>query len=134
MCEISALECKQTETKEHEVEIGLVSKTGGGSTSAVQGHHKPQHVSAQQCQQGHKFSTHWESISHREGRTWKEAYRRDTEILHLVLLDLEPSFLNVFFPQVSASWEIQSSGAFLSQHKNLWPAEEKRLFWGFTLE
>lgn len=71
MCEISALECKQTETKEHEVEIGLVSKTGGGSTSAVQGHHKPQHVSAQQCQQGHKFSTHWESISHREGRTWK---------------------------------------------------------------
>lgn len=96
MCEISALERKQTETKEHEVEIGLVSKTGGGSTSGVQGHHKPQHVSAQQCQQGHKISTHWESISHREGRTWKEAYQRHTEILHLVLLDLEPSFM-IFF-------------------------------------
>lgn len=65
MCEISALEHKQSETKEHEVEIGLVSKRGGGSTSGVQGHHKPQPLSAQQCQQGRKFSTHWESISHR---------------------------------------------------------------------
>jgi len=75
MCEISALERKQTETKEHEVEIGLVSKAGGGNTTGVQGHHKPQHASAQQCQQGHKFSTHWELISHRKGRTWKEAYQ-----------------------------------------------------------
>lgn len=45
---------------------------------------------------GRKFSTHWESISHGERRTWKEAYRRDTEILHLELLDLEPRFFFFF--------------------------------------
>lgn len=137
MCEISALEHKQTETKEHEVEIGSVSKRGGGSTSGVQGHHKPQHVSAQQCQQGRKFSTHWESISQREWRTWKEAYRRDTEILHLVLLDLEPSFF-FFFCAASASWGIQSSGASKSQTENLWPRKReergKEIVLGFTLE
>lgn len=99
MCEISVLEHKQTETKEYRVEIGSVSKRGGGSTSGIQGHRKAQHVSAQQCQQGHKFSTHLESISHREWRTWKEAYQRHTEILHLELLDLEPRFffLSFFF-------------------------------------
>ena len=148
MCEISALEREQTETKEHEVEIGSVSKRGGGSTSGVQGHHKPQHVSAQQCQQGRKFSTHWESISHREWRTWKEAYRRDTAILHLVLLDLEPSFKIFFFlffffffflfQAASASWGIQSSGASKSQTENLWPRKRdergKEIVLGFTLE
>lgn len=137
MCEISALEHKQTETKEHEVEIVSVSKRGGGSTSGVQGHHKPQHVSAQQCQQGRKFSTHWESISHREWRTWKEAYRRNTEILHLVLLDLEPIF-QIFFCPASASWGIQSSGASKSQTENQWPRKReergKEIVLGFTLE
>lgn len=86
------MERKQTETKEHEVEIGLVTKTGGGSTAGVQGHHKPLHVSAQQCQQGQKFSTLWKSILNREGRTWKEAYQKDTQALHHVFLDLEPQF------------------------------------------
>lgn len=102
MCEISALEHKQSETKEHEVDIGSVSKRGGGSTSGVQGHRKTQRVSAQQCQHGCKFSTRWESISHKEWRTWKEAYLRDTEILHLALLDLEPSFLNIFVQHLQA--------------------------------
>lgn len=140
MCEISALERKQTETKEHEVEIGSVSKRGGGSTSGVQGHHKPQHVSAQQCQQGRKFSTHWESISQREWRTWKEAYRRDTAILHLVLVDLEPSF-KIFFFLFFFFFFVQHLQAGGSSQVGLPRArprtcgqgkerrEEKRLFW-----
>lgn len=90
----------QTDWKQRNtgVEIGSVSKRGGGSSSGFQGHRKPQHVSAQQCQQGHKFSTRRELISHRERRTWREAYRADTEILHLELLDLKAvSFFFSFF-------------------------------------
>lgn len=110
---------KQTKTKEREVEIGFVSKAGGGSASDVQGHPKPKHASAQQSQQGHKFSTHWESISQGEGRTWKEAYRRNTKILHLVLLDLEHCKLgDPVRKSFSRAW-----------HKNLCPAEKQRLLW-----
>lgn len=107
MCEISVLEHKQTETKERGVEIGSVSKRGGGSTPGIQGHRKPQHVSAEQCQQGRKFSTHWESISHREWRTWKEAYQRHTEMLHLELLDLVPRFFFFFQPYLQAGGSSQ---------------------------
>lgn len=141
MCEISALKHKQTETKEHGVEIGSVSKRGGGSTSGIQGHRKPQHVSARQCQQGRKFSTRWESISHREWRTWKEAYRRDTEILHLELLDLEPSFFFLFFPFFAHY--LQAGGSSQEElprarPKTMWPRKKeergKEIVLGFTSE
>lgn len=130
MCEISALECKQTETKEHEVEIGLVSKTGEEALLPSKGIINPSMRLHNNANRGTN-SPHSGNRFHTErGGLGKEAYRRDTEILHLVLLDLEPSFLKFFSLQVSASWGIQSSGASLSQHRNLWPAEEKRLFWG----
>lgn len=99
MWEISSLECKQTETKEHEVEIALVGKTGGGSNSGVQGHHKPWHVSAQQCQQGHKFSTDCESISHREKKAGNEAHLRNWNTAPCVI-GFWTSFFIYFFSKL----------------------------------
>lgn len=137
MCEISVLEHKQTETKERGVEIGSVSKRGGGSTPGIQGHRKPQHVSAEQCQQGRKFSTHWESISHREWRTWKEAYQRHTEMLHLELLDLVPRFFFFSSPicklgdQVNWSFQEPDREPVAKEKRG---KEEKEIVLGFTLE
>lgn len=125
------LEHKQTETIEHGVEIGAVSKRGGGSTAGIRGHRKLRACVCTTMPTGCKFSTRWESISQRERRTWKEAYQRTTEILHLELLDLVPRFFFFFFfpSSVSASWEIQSRGAAKNQTKNLWL--KKRDCYGF---
>lgn len=130
------MEHKQTETIEHGVEIGAVSKRVGGgrrgSTAGIRGHRRLRACVCTTMPTGCKFSTRRESISQRERRTWKEAYRRQTEILHLELLDLVPRFFLFsffFLSSVSASWEIQSSGAAKNQTKNLWL--KKRDCYGF---
>lgn len=139
MCEISALEHKQTETKEHGVEIGSVSKRGGGSTSGIQGHRKPQHVSARQCQQGRKFSTRWESISHREWRTWKEAYRETLKYCILSYWIWSPVlfFFSFFAHYLQAGGSSQEELP-RARPKTMWPRKReergKEIVLGFTSE
>lgn len=139
MCEISALQHKQTETKEHEVEIGSVSKRGGGSTSGVQGHHKPQHVPSEQCQQGRKFFTHLESISHRKWRTWKRRIRETLKYCILSYWIWSPVLRFLFFTLLHGICKLgDPENASKSQTKTLWPRkrvdEGKVIVLGFSLE
>ena len=90
-------------------------------------------VSAQQCQQGAN-SPHAGNQFHRQRerererrRTWKEAYWRQTEILHLELLDLVPRF---FFFSLLSICKLGDPVKWSCQEPDQEPAaKEKRLLW-----